>query len=376
MAAKRLLTGIVPLSCINNVQRFSTHNGNKTAESRQRALQLSQYFNDSAIDQAAEQPLVKLNAITMMYSSRSDDQTHILRSSSFLRRELPIRLAHLVKILRNLPFIVACNPSILDVIERYIQAFKNFENVQLEIKDLNSEEKFTEQVRSTLKLNKDILALLADGFRETRRYIKNEDFVKNYLNQILTARMATRILCEHHLALHQQAKGLAAQQSTLNTSSLSSSSDEQDSTSTTEKQADFVNSSNWVGVINKEFSPRKLVEKSSKMVSNLCLNKYGLCPKIKIDGHVNAKFPYIPMPIEYILPELLKNAYRATVEHNRHLTTNAPMPDVSVTIAVNEKDCVIRIRDRGGGWFKLCSLFSIIQTTGLILTSPKIFRTK
>jgi [3-methyl-2-oxobutanoate dehydrogenase (acetyl-transferring)] kinase len=367
MTARRLLTKI-QLSGAGryHTQGFSTQpngHGAKLTESRQRAIQLSHYFNDPAIDQAAEQPLVKLNAITMMYSSRSDDQTHILRSSSFLRRELPIRLAHLVKILRNLPFIVACNPSILDVIERYIQAFKNFENVQLEIKDQGSEEKFTEQVRSTLKLNKDILALLADGFRETRRYIKNEEYMKNYLNQILTARMATRILCEHHLALHQQAHDMASTQqqqssnnsadstSTSSSSSSSSSSDEHDSMSVNadQHQVNFGNSTNWVGVINKEFSPRKLVEKSSKMVSNLCRNKYGLCPKIKIDGHINAKFPYIPMPIEYILPELLKNAYRATVEHNRHLSPNGQMPDVSVTIAVNEKDCVIRIRDRGGG---------------------------
>jgi [3-methyl-2-oxobutanoate dehydrogenase (acetyl-transferring)] kinase len=206
-------------------------------------------------------------------------------------------------------------------------------------------------VRSTLKLNKDILGLLADGFRETRRYIKSEECVKNYLNQILTARMATRILCEHHLALHQQAQGLVAQQTASNaeSSSCSTSSSSDDSTSVADKQDDSVKSINWVGIINKEFSPRKLVEKSSKMVSNLCQSKYGMCPKIKIDGHINAKFPYIPMPIDYILPELLKNAYRATVEHNRHLNTNGQMPDVSVTIAVNEKDCVIRIRDRGGG---------------------------
>ncbi len=31
-------------------------------------------------------------------------------------------------------------------------------------------------------------------------------------------------------------------------------------------------------------------------------------------GHVSARFPYIEMPLDYILPELLKNAVRATIE--------------------------------------------------------------
>lgn len=46
------------------------------------------------------------------------------------------------------------------------------------------------------------------------------------------------------------------------------------------------------------------------------------------------------------MPELLKNAFRATYEQHQHSTS---LPDVNVTIAVNDKDFVIRIRDRGGG---------------------------
>lgn len=46
------------------------------------------------------------------------------------------------------------------------------------------------------------------------------------------------------------------------------------------------------------------------------------------------------------MPELLKNAFRATYEQHQHSTS---IPDVNVTIAVNDKDFVIRIRDRGGG---------------------------
>ena len=81
-------------------------------------------------------------------------------------------------------------------------------------------------------------------------------------------------------------------------------------------------------------------------MSRLCTDKYGVTPKVKIDGHTNAQFPYLPLPLEYILPELLKNAFRATYEQHRE---SPSLPDVNVTIAVNDKDFVIRIRDRGGG---------------------------
>lgn len=45
---------------------------------------------------------------------------------------------------------------------------------------------------------------------------------------------------------------------------------------------------------------------------------------------------------------MLKNSFRATLEHHRG-SMGALLPDVSVTIALNDKDFIIRIRDRGGG---------------------------
>ena len=38
--------------------------------------------------------------------------------------------------------------------------------------------------------------------------------------------------------------------------------------------------------------------------------KFGKAPLVKISGHVSAAFPYILQPLDYILPELFKNAMR------------------------------------------------------------------
>lgn len=109
----------------------------------------------------------------------------------------------------------------------------------------------------------------------------------------------------------------------------------------------------------------------------LCEHKYGNAPRVRINGHVAARFPFIPMPLDYILPELLKNAmrwaagcigrgqtgtevrrghhhllvfgplHRATMES--HLDTPYNVPDVVITIANNDIDLVIRFA-LGASW--------------------------
>src|SRR5439155_15295037 len=52
--------------------------------------------------------------------------------------------------------------------------------------------------------------------------------------------------------------------------------------------------------------------------------------KVEIDGMTDATFAYVPVHLEYIMTELLKNAFRATVENG---TADIP---VRVTIAAAE----------------------------------------
>lgn len=69
---------------------------------------------------------------------------------------------------------------------------------------------------------------------------------------------------------------------------------------------------------------------------------------------------YVPVHLEYILTEILKNSFRATVEHHHSTHGNSsrvPIPDITLTIApptrVQGDDrsayLSIRVRDEGGG---------------------------
>ncbi|XP_009465414.1 PREDICTED: [3-methyl-2-oxobutanoate dehydrogenase [lipoamide]] kinase, mitochondrial [Nipponia nippon] len=140
---------------------------------RERSKAVTSFYHQPAIDIAAEKPSVRLTPTTMLYSGRSQDGSHILKSARYLQQELPVRIAHRIKGFRSLPFIIGCNPTILHVVR---------------------------PLGGTL--------------------------------------------------------------------------------------------ASWGG-------PWRL-----------CEHQYGNAPRVRINGHVAARFPFIPLPLDYVLPELLKNAMR------------------------------------------------------------------
>jgi len=77
-------------------------------------------------------------------------------------------------------------------------------------------------------------------------------------------------------------------------------------------------------------------------------------PEIRIDGHLDANFPYILSHLEYIIGELLRNSVQAVAEkHQRRRKDQAapaaPPPPIEVTICESNQHVIIRISDQGGG---------------------------
>ncbi|KAI9531913.1 hypothetical protein NQZ68_036714 [Dissostichus eleginoides] len=276
---------------------------------RERSKTVTSFYNQSAIDVSAEKASIRLTLATLLYSGKSPDGHHVLSSAKYLHKELPVRIAHRIKGFRSLPFIIGCNPTILQVHELYIRAYHMLIDFPT-IGDQEVEARFCKLVQALLDDHKDVVTMLAQGFRECRRHIQDEMILRNFLDTTLCSRLGIRMLATHHLALH-------------------------------EENTDFV------GMICRRLSPKKIVEKWVDFARRLCEHQYGNSPRVRINGHVAARFPFIPLPLDYILPELLKNAMRATMES--HLDTPYNVPDVVVTIANNDIDFVIRISDRGGG---------------------------
>uniref|UniRef100_A0A673GS87 Protein-serine/threonine kinase n=1 Tax=Sinocyclocheilus rhinocerous TaxID=307959 RepID=A0A673GS87_9TELE len=270
-----------------------------TELARERSKTVTSFYNQSAIDASAEKPSVRLTPATMLYAGKSPDGQHILSSARYLHKELPVRIAHRIKGFRSLPFIIGCNPTILQVVSSPtpLQDFS--------ITDQETEARYSKLVKQLLDDHKDVVTMLAEGFRECRKHIMDETLVRNFLDTTLTSRLGIRMLATHHIALHED------------------------------------------NVLCPDLNGNVNVLIPSVPLRRLCEHQYGNSPRVRINGHVAARFPFIPLPLDYILPELLKNAMRATMES--HLDTPYNVPDVVVTIANNDTDFVIRISDRGGG---------------------------
>ncbi|ELT93703.1 hypothetical protein CAPTEDRAFT_160347 [Capitella teleta] len=307
--SKCLLRQATPSSSVRMLSSdsFSTPQPNNQETERTRSV--TSFYYQTAIDTAATKTSVRLTPTTMLYSGRSSDGSHVLRSAQYLHKELPVRIAHRIAGLRGLPFIVGCNPTMLAIHELYIRAFHVLTEFP-PITDFDIEARYCQMLRQLLEDHSDVVTMLAEGFKETKKHIKDPHMVQTFLDRMLTSRLALRMLTEHHLALHE-------------------------------------NKPNYIGIICVNFSPKTLIEKKVELAAHMCEVKYGHAPEVRINGHLNASFPYIPQPLDYIMHEVLKNAMRATIE--AHSDSLNHLPPIVVTIANNDVDFVIRISDRGGG---------------------------
>ncbi|CAF1530735.1 unnamed protein product [Rotaria sp. Silwood1] len=235
-------------------------------------ITVTSFYCQTAIEQFALKQSTRLSPLTMMYIGKTEDGGHLLRSAQYLHKDLPIRFAHRINDFRNLPFVVACNPLLLELHERFIKIFHTLHSFP-SIKTLEHEKHFTELLQNTLTCSSDTLPLLAEGFRKSKQHIKQEMFVRNFLDRALTSRLAIKMLIEHHIELRNDKP-------------------------------------NHIGVICMSFSPKKLIEASAEYAQEVCRATYGIAPDVTIDGHVNSSFPYITTPLSYIVPEMLKNAFR------------------------------------------------------------------
>lgn len=164
----------------------------------------------------------------------------------------------------------------------------------------------------------DTIPILARGFLECRKYISPADVTK-FLDEHLRARIGTRLIAEQHIALH-----LSSQPHCNNTNNTHYPQD---------------GSSSCIGVIDTALRPAEIIRHCETFVSDICELKYGARPRVIINGQPSTRLAHVPTHLEYILTELLKNAFRATVEAGQ---SREP---IEVTIAASPSPTVPPVPD-------------------------------
>lgn len=278
----------------------------------------------------------------------------LFSSANFTLSLLPIRLAHRIQALRNLPFIVVSNPNISKIYNNYLHSLSTLLPYNAKtISTLEDEICFTAVLADLVETHSHTIPTLARGFLECRKYINAVEVTK-FLDEHLRARIGTRLIAEQHIALH-----------------ISSQPHQDPKNNPHPVEVD--NDSSYIGVIDTALQPAAIINSCGNFVSEICELKYGVRPTWIIDGETDTTFAFVPVHLEYIITELLKNAFRATVEsgrsHERIVITIAAEPasasdldkPVVATQAIEMDNSAIkpfeesapgvtiRIRDRGGG---------------------------
>ena len=254
----------------------------------------------------------RLVPVTLENLLRMAKQDNLISSAQYVHSEIPVRLARRVSAIHRLPYIVAVNPFISKVGDLYKESFFRMIHQERPV-DYFSTKEFTSTLSELTTSHTNIIPLLARGFKECQKYFTgNTDEAQAFLDEMIRARIGIRVIAEHFLALQSPQK-------------------------------------NWMGVVKTATSPGLLFETICSRIQELCELNYGSAPEFYIVGDGKSlTLAYIPVHMEYIFMELIKNAFRATVEFSMK-QNRSTHPPIEISISRGEDNVFIRIRDQGGG---------------------------
>ncbi|XP_017550516.1 pyruvate dehydrogenase kinase, isozyme 4 [Pygocentrus nattereri] len=262
-------------------------------------------------------------------------------SFMFLRQELPVRLANIMKEIDFLPDKLISTPSVQLLHSWYAQSL--MEIVDFLEKDPDDKKvlnMFTETLINVRNRHNNVVPTMAQGVVEYKETfgvdpVTNQN-VQYFLDRFYTSRISTRMLINQHTLI-------------------------------------FSGSTNpvhpkHIGSIDPNCDAVEVVRDAYESSKMLCDQYYLTSPEVEIK-QVNSVEPnepinivYVPSHLYHMLFELFKNAMRATVETHENSTH---LPPIKVRVSLGSEDLTIRMSDRGGGvpLRKIERLFSYMYST-------------
>ncbi|XP_076858899.1 pyruvate dehydrogenase (acetyl-transferring) kinase isozyme 1, mitochondrial [Brachyhypopomus gauderio] len=248
-------------------------------------------------------------------------------SFMFLREELPVRLANIMKEINLLPDNLLRTASVRLVQSWYMQSLQDI----LEFKDKDaSDEKvrfdFTDTVTKVRNRHNDVVPTMAQGVVEYKEAYGTDPVTSQnmqyFLDRFYMSRISIRMLLNQHSLLfggRVRVNPAHPQQ---------------------------------IGSIDPHSHVTDVVKDAYKNARDLCDRYYMNSPELKL-AEFNAKdlnkpitVVYVPSHLYHMVFELFKNAMRATME----LYGDAiDYPPVQVQIALGDEDLTVKVSDRGGG---------------------------
>ncbi|XP_029588455.1 pyruvate dehydrogenase (acetyl-transferring) kinase isozyme 2, mitochondrial isoform X2 [Salmo trutta] len=259
----------------------------------------------------------------------------------FLRQELPVRLANIMKEIDFLPDKLLSTPSLQLLQSWYATSLMELAGfLEKDPDDKAILKKFTGTLVNVRNRHNNVVPTMAQGVVEYKEAFGSDPVtnqnVQYFLDRFYMSRISTRMLMNQHSLIFDGSANPAHPK--------------------------------HIGTIDPDCDVTEVVKDAFDSSKMLCEQYYLTSPEIDIT-QVNAKGPdqplrivYVPSHLYHMLFELFKNAMRATVEtHEMALH----LPPVKVRVSLGSEDLTIKISDRGGGvpLRKIERLFSYMYST-------------
>ncbi|EER33239.1 conserved hypothetical protein [Candida tropicalis MYA-3404] len=247
----------------------------------------------------------------------------VINSANFVRIELPIRLALRIRDLQTLPFGVVNNFHLAQIYESYYHSFNAFRKIP-KIHTIEDNNKFCEMMSSMLDDHIFNLSHLMMGALEVA--ISNnlpEAELNQIIHKMLSSRISRRLIIEQHLSISQSYN----------------------------KKPYDKKPPHYLGEIFDDCNAVEQLKIVAGMIKDSMKSSYPeieRMPDLEIEGDVKTHFPFIVPHLQYILHEILRNSFEATIRTHSTKTSKL-LPPVKVTIVDSTKQVLFRISDQGGG---------------------------
>ncbi|KAI9461295.1 alpha-ketoacid dehydrogenase kinase N-terminal domain-containing protein [Lactarius psammicola] len=283
------------------------------------------FYQNRQLESYAAKEAQRLSLRQLVFYGRCMSEERLIKNANYVRTELPVRIAHRIRDLQALPYVVVMQEGVTKVYELYWSAFEKLRRFP-RIETLEENERFCAFLQGLLDEHAVVIPNLSLGLTLASPHLP-PDQLDAFMRRMLVSRISRRVLAEHHVALSDSVAG---------------------------KNRVKSGEDSHVGIIYTGLNVEKSVRRCTALLHELTRDSDDpwpsgndiQWPEVTVDGHTDVQFAYIKEHLEYILFELLKNAMQATVaKHGK----KSDLPAILVTL-VAAPDCIgMRISDQGGG---------------------------
>lgn len=234
------------------------------------------------------------------------------------------RLAHRLRDMQSLPYVVITNPHMSHVYELYYAAWDALRRIP-EAKTVDDNDVICHTIQKTLREHLTVIPRLVSGILECQHLVDPEG-IDRFMNIMLRSRISRRVIAEQHLALTETFH---------------------EPWHFPNSETRVVNEDEFVGEVFLKCHAKEVIERCAEAVKQLSRQTYGptvQLPDVMITGDLDATLTYIPSHLEYIVGEIFRNSMQALIEQR----CGPPAP-VEVLIYEAPQHVIFRISDRGGG---------------------------